>query len=96
MNNHTQAWADVLNERVRQLTEEGFTAEHDDKNNSCGQLADAAICYAQCLSKKTPLIWPWWNDWWRPSVSRRRNLVKAAALLIAEIERLDRAEAENV
>jgi hypothetical protein len=49
--------------------------------------------------------WPWWNDWddggrcigrekawWNPT-NRRRDLVKAAALIVAEIERLDRASA---
>lgn len=37
-----------------------------------------------------PDYWPWQMEWWKPT-SARRNLVKAAALLIAEIERLDRA-----
>jgi hypothetical protein len=36
------------------------------------------------------LLWPWASEWWKPT-SRRRDLVKAAALIIAEIERLDRA-----
>lgn len=37
-------------------------------------------------------LWPpsWDKIWWKPT-DRRRDLVKAAALLIAEIERLDRA-----
>ncbi|MBO9125499.1 MULTISPECIES: hypothetical protein [unclassified Rhizobium] len=34
-------------------------------------------------------IWPWSRKWWKPS-DRRRDLVKAAALIIAEIDRLDR------
>lgn len=38
----------------------------------------------------TPRTWPWAPEWWKPG-SQRRNLVKAAALLVAEIERLDRA-----
>lgn len=37
------------------------------------------------------VLWPWDREWWKPK-DRRRNLVRAAALLIAEIERLDRAE----
>lgn len=36
-----------------------------------------------------PDYWPWQVEWWKPT-GARRNLVKAAALLIAEIERLDR------
>lgn len=35
--------------------------------------------------------WPWDMEWWKPS-NRRRMLVKAGALILAEIERLDRAE----
>lgn len=35
-------------------------------------------------------MWPWGAKWWKPK-DRRRNLVRAAALLLAEIERLDRA-----
>lgn len=38
-------------------------------------------------------FWPWSRDWWKPT-DRRRDLVKAAALIIAEIERLDRAAAQ--
>ncbi len=37
-------------------------------------------------------LWPWDWSWWKPK-DRRRDLVRAAALLIAEIERLDPAEA---
>lgn len=35
--------------------------------------------------------WPWDAAWWKPK-DRRADLVRAAALAIAEIERLDRAE----
>jgi hypothetical protein len=34
--------------------------------------------------------WPWDLKWWKPTTPRR-DLVKAAALIVAEIERLDRA-----
>ncbi len=37
-----------------------------------------------------PEFWPWFSDQWKPK-SIRRDLVRAAALLIAEIDRLDRA-----
>jgi hypothetical protein len=36
--------------------------------------------------------WPWDRRWWKPSTPRR-DLVKAGALILAEIERLDRATA---
>jgi hypothetical protein len=37
-----------------------------------------------------PSTWPWDRKWWKPK-GRRRDLVRAAALILAEIERLDRA-----
>lgn len=45
---------------------------------------------------RVPRIWPksWSIDWWKPKI-RRRNLVKAGALIVAEIERLDRAAAKE-
>lgn len=43
-----------------------------------------------------PKLWPksWAPSWWKPK-NRRRDLVRAAALLIAEIERLDRAASKT-
>lgn len=38
-------------------------------------------------------LWPWSYEWWKPK-DRRSDLVRAAALIIAEIERLDRAAAK--
>lgn len=38
------------------------------------------------------MLWPWSGEWWKPK-DRRRDLVRAAALIVAEIERLDRAAA---
>ena len=35
--------------------------------------------------------WPWDVSWWKPSDSPIRNLVKAGALIAAEIDRLQRA-----
>ena len=39
-----------------------------------------------------PIMWPrsWSAKWWKPK-DRRRDLVRAGALIVAEIERLDRA-----
>lgn len=41
-----------------------------------------------------PRTWPWDVRWWKPG-NARRCLVKAAALIIAEIERLDRKAARH-
>lgn len=92
----TQAARDVLAERRRQIEVEGWTPEHDDEHNH-GELALAASCYAEQGPEPygvdypaIPVRWPWDADWWRPR-DYRRNLVKAGALILAEIERLDRA-----
>ncbi|WP_369053457.1 hypothetical protein [Burkholderia gladioli] len=101
----TAAARDVLAERARQVNEEGFTPDRDDRYTA-GQLAQAGAAYAIAVADYTnplinsgaafytrsPDIWPWSEKWWKPS-SPRRALVKAAALAIAEIERIDRAEA---
>jgi AcrR family transcriptional regulator len=39
-----------------------------------------------------PRHWPWARKWWKPK-NPRRDLVKATALALAEIERIDRATA---
>ncbi|WP_256814345.1 hypothetical protein [Klebsiella pneumoniae] len=88
----TAAAADVLAERQRQVTAEGWTAERDDGYQN-SELADAAACYAIHAHNQgfsTPAHRPWSQDWWKQT-SPRRDLVKAGALILAEIERLDRA-----
>jgi hypothetical protein len=37
-----------------------------------------------------PPIWPWHPSWWKPSDDPVRNLVKAGALIAAEIDRIQR------
>jgi len=97
----TQALKDVVAERERQKSVEGWTPEHDDTHKR-GEMAKAAACYAHPHAVVMPgstlgssdnafrLVWPWAPVWWKPA-GPRRNLVKAAALILAEIERLDRA-----
>ncbi|WP_395225293.1 ead/Ea22-like family protein [Escherichia coli] len=84
---------DVVAERQRQKTIEGWTPEHDDEHCN-GELAMAAVCYINETGTVNrnggkPWGWPWDASWWKPK-TRRRNLVKAGALILAEIERLDR------
>lgn len=95
-----RAARDVLVERQRQIEAEGWTPEHDDRHVP-GQLALAAAAYAvEAEANLTdpedahpigvpPEFWPWSPAWWKPT-DARRDLVKAAALILAEIERLDR------
>lgn len=101
MDKMTKAAVDVLAERKRQVEAEGWTPEHDDRHKDC-ELAAAAACYATCddnrqlrkLNYDGVPLWPWAAGWWKPA-GYRRNLVKAAALLLAEIERLDRRAASE-
>jgi hypothetical protein len=84
---------DVMNERARQIDVEGWTTEQDDALEF-EELPIAAVCYIIADAyDSVPEPWPFAAGWWKPK-DRRRNLVRAAALLIAEIERIDR-EAER-
>ncbi|MBA4613823.1 hypothetical protein H1W37_19370 [Stappia taiwanensis] len=90
----SRAARDVLDERARQAIEEGFTAEHDDQHRR-GELTFAAIAYLMALVNPNGARtwWPGWSwswAWFKPQ-GPRRDLVKAGALILAEIERLDRA-----
>lgn len=92
----TLAAASVLAERRRQVEQEGWTPESDAQYMG-GDMASAAGCYALFGPPMNPVgnpppYWPWAAEWWKPTTSYRRNLVKAGALVLAEIERLDRAE----
>ncbi|BBV87824.1 hypothetical protein STW0522ENT62_32700 [Enterobacter kobei] len=85
---------DVIAERQRQKSVEGWMPEHDDEHCN-GELAMAAVCYINETGTVNrnggkPWGWPWDASWWKPN-ARRRNLVKAGALILAEIERIDRA-----
>lgn len=88
---------DALRERARQVTGEGWTPEHDDAHRK-GELIHAALCYAthagsdEVFRRYTrPSGWPWEHSWWKPTTPRG-DLVKAIALLLAELDRLDRAQ----
>ena len=89
----TAAAQDVFAERQRQVTAEGWTPEHDDQHE-WGELASAAAVYAAPDGFDVASLWPWDLSCFKPA-SRRQELVKAGALILAEIERLDRALAPN-
>jgi hypothetical protein len=94
-------------ERDRQIHAEGWTEGHDDQLHDAGDLSAAAACYALAAanllnpytqgdgvnSAEPPEDWPWDAAWWKPGTNGRRALVKAGALILAEIERIDRAAA---
>ncbi|WP_229520066.1 hypothetical protein [Massilia oculi] len=89
----TAAARDVLAERKRQVEQEGWTPAHDDQYDG-DELSLAAACYALAGDGgkffPAPDYWPWDPNWWKPTTDRQ-NLIKAGALVLAEIERLDRA-----
>ena len=96
----------IAEERQRQLSAEGWTANHDSDHVS-GELAIAAACYARIAAlqaehnwrrgvdldsigrpmKMCPTDWPWDEEWWKPK-GAVSNLVRAGALIAAEIDRI--------
>lgn len=109
---------DVLNERIRQVTEEKNSDDDDDRYSE-HTLARAGVCYgligmvgavehdpdshgrsrpdvqlSDTIAGAVSRLWPWRASTFKPK-DRRRNLVRAAALLLAEIDWLDRAEARR-
>lgn len=97
---------DVLAERRRQILVEGWDANHDDTHDS-GELALAGAGYsfnAGCqlnphstvTLEGEPFFWPtsWDPASWKPKTPRE-DLVRAGALILAEIERLDRQESRT-
>jgi len=105
--------AEIQAERERQVSQEGWTPEHDDKH-CMGEMAIAAGWYSlnapfvgkgDCIGDPSQgnheawglfwgedraMNWPWAMEWWKPK-DPRRDLIRAGALIVAEIERLDRA-----
>ncbi len=96
----------LLAERVRQFNQEGWTIESDDTERREGQLAAAGACYlledknqnlnfvktGQLAVKPSNVhhSWPFHRLSWKPA-SPRRMTVKGAALALAELTRLIRA-----
>lgn len=93
----------IATERDRQITAEGWTADHDAEHD-CFELSAAARAYTRAAEAttfgpncatfdgyrpgETTPSWPWASEWWKPSDDPIRNLVKAGALIAAEIDRL--------
>jgi hypothetical protein len=97
----------IAEERTRQIESEGWTTEHDD-SHADKQLAQAAACYATPANdrsyyyltsarRRVPSLWPWNVSFWKPTPDDRvRELVKAGALIAAEIDRLQRLTAKGL
>lgn len=84
----------IVAERRRQVEQEGWTPEHDAAEHEDGDLAHAGAVYARYATgphdlNDMPPEWRWSKRWWHPQ-GFRRDLVKAGALILAEIDRHDR------
>lgn len=91
----------VAAERVRQQQDEGYDRAHD-QGWPGAELAWRAFCYLERAAQRklpqgdpaVPAVWPGKRGEWKPKDSRVRNYVIAAALIVAEVDRLiDRGEA---
>lgn len=93
----------ILHERQRQVNKLGFDEAHDDSEHAPGDLATVASAYAFSAAREAsggdpvpdcrdlPMGWPWHRDWWKPK-NTKKDLYRAGALIVAELERIQRAE----
>ncbi len=90
----------IAEERERQIANEGWTFDHDDEHD-LGELIGASVSHAGAALHKVSdgeidameslkEFWPFDEACWKPSDDPIRNLVKAGALIAAEIDRLQR------
>lgn len=84
------AQLEIRAERERQVEMLGYTAERDDQYGN-DELLSAAICYFNFHDdfEDVPADWPWSIEAWKPK-DRARNLIKAGALVLAEMDRCER------
>ncbi len=82
----------IAAERQRQMSVEGWDVYHDDTHRN-GEMARAAAKYALTHTRvsERAIRWPWSLEWWKPK-DPIRNLVRAGALIAAEIDRLQRRQ----
>lgn len=93
----------IKEERERQITEEGYTLEHDKMYNDPKDMVMAACIYASLgLDKNMDHefihdmedAWPWDLKYFKPK-DQIRNLVRAGALIAAALDRLGPDENKN-
>ena len=85
----------IAQERHRQIATKGYSMSHDQQHTK-DELSLAAACYATPDrlrnldgSESKPNDWPFGVEWWKPDPENRiRELVKAGALIVAELDRL--------
>jgi len=96
------AVAVAMQERIRQVEEEGFDPDRDHRIHCDGELGLAAARYLapEAVYRRVELregvsfvhAWPWAACWFKPGGpgldGRMRDATKGSALALAEIERL--------
>jgi hypothetical protein len=89
----------IAAERHRQISEEGWTPEHDARHTR-GELARAGAVYAMPANGSWKADnWPFEPESikhdWRSADGRIRELARAGALIAAEIDRLHRRTSDD-
>lgn len=85
----------IEKERKRQVSEKGYTAKHDDAHKS-GQIANHAAALATTWLDCVDTMYPYSEEAIKMGLKnqdRKTQLIKAGALIVAELERLERLEA---
>lgn len=78
----------IQEERARQIIVLGYDMDHDIFHSE-DHLALAGACYAIPSYSRKTATWPLYPESWKPSPENRiKELVKAGALIAAEIDRL--------
>lgn len=100
----SKALLDVIKERNRQVNVEEHTHANDDQYQSnelirgshsyVGHVIARSWTYSESTpekyqSEEPSEFWPWPDETWKPK-SPREDLIRATALLLAELERMDR------
>ena len=87
---NAQGANEIGRERFRQIKEEGYGLNDDDDYKS-NQLIEAATSYLLACGgenlSESEKIWPWDLNYFKPK-DTHSNLVRAGALIAAEIDRL--------
>lgn len=89
--------ANVYNERLNQIFNNGYDANHDD-THSRAELLYAAVTYLLAAAQPdvadyiVQTYWPFELEYFKPNAIPQRMLTVAAAFIVAEIERINRLE----
>lgn len=82
----------IAEERQRQIEVEGYDAKHD-FNEPLNSIVAAAISYAMVdiNRRDAELWWNWGFRYWKPK-DRKRNLIRAGALIAAALDKIQYQE----